>query len=115
MCHLQEFYAKYRSYGFVILGLNTEDDKQIALDIMRENAVTFPNILDTSAAAKRVADHDYPNAGCPTNYIIDRDGTIVDAWVADYRRAFAALQKTGGELANAIRHEISDAAAKAKH
>jgi hypothetical protein len=108
MCHLQEFYAKYKSKGLVLLGLNTADHKQIALDFMRENGVAFPNILDASDAAKTVAHRDYPDAGCPTNYIIDRDGKVVDAWPGNderHSRVIAALQKTGGQLAEAIHQE----------
>ena len=42
------------------------------------------------------------------SYIIDRDGKVVDAWYGyeeGHRRAIAALQKMGGELAEAIRRE----------
>ena len=49
-CHLQELYAKYHP-GLVILGLNVSDDRKVALDMLRSNGVTFPNILDDSPAA----------------------------------------------------------------
>ena len=48
----------------------------------------------------------------PMNYIIDRDGKVVDAWYGggkEHPKAIAALQKTGGELAEAIRQEMDDA------
>jgi peroxiredoxin len=98
MCHLQDLYAEFKSQGLVLLGLNTADDKQIALDFLRENGVTFPNILDSSEAAEKVADEDYRESACPTNYIIDRDGKIVDGWCGNeegHTRARAALEKLG--------------------
>ena len=110
MRHLQELYLQYKDQGLVILGFNASDDKQIALDFMHENGATFPTILDSSDAAVKVAFHDYRGSGVPLNYIIDRDGNIVDAWYgyeAGHPRAIAALQKMGGKLAKAIRPEIA--------
>jgi hypothetical protein len=110
MCHLQELYTQYQDKGLVILGFNPSDDKQIALDFMAENGATFPTILDSSDAAVRVSFQDYRSSGVPLNYIIDREGKIVDAWYGyeeGHPRAMAALNKTGGELEKAIRQEQS--------
>jgi glutathione peroxidase-family protein len=54
MCHLQELYTKYKSKGLVVLGFDASDDKKIALQLLRENGATFPNILDSSDAAQKV-------------------------------------------------------------
>jgi peroxiredoxin len=108
MCHLQELHAKYKDKGLVILGLNASDNKKIALDFMRENGATFPNILDSSDAAINVSFRDYRNSACPTNYIIARDGKIVAGWCGyeqGHRRARALLEKLGGELAEAVRQD----------
>jgi peroxiredoxin len=110
MCHLQELHLKYKDQGLVILGFNASDDKQIALDMLRENNATFPNILDSSDDAQKLSFQDYRCSGVPLNYIIDRDGNIVDAWYGyeqGHSRAMAALQKTGGELAKAINQEVN--------
>ena len=109
MCHLQELYTQHKDKGLVILGCNASDDKQIALDFMHENGATFPCILDASEAAVKVSHQDYRSSGVPLNYIIDRDGKIVDAWYgyeAGHRRAKRALQKTGGELGEAVRQNL---------
>ena len=108
MCHLQELYLQYKDHELVILGLNASDDKQIALDFMRDNGATFPTILDSSDAALKTSFQDYRASGVPLNYIIDREGKIVDAWYGyeeGHSRAIAALQKMGGKLAEAIRRE----------
>ena len=39
---------KYQDKGLVVLGVNTADDRKIALDYLKANEVTFPNILDIS-------------------------------------------------------------------
>ena len=101
MCHLQELHEKYRDKGLVILGFNCKDDKQIALEFLRENSATFPNILDSSDAAKRVASDGYKGSGVPLNYILDREGKVVDAWLGyekGHKRTKAALEKLGLKL-----------------
>ncbi len=118
MCHLQEFHQKYKDKGLVVLGFDCADDKQIALDMLRENGATFPNIIDSSEDANKVCFQDYQTKGAsavPMSYIIDRDGNIVDAWYGfgeGHQKAIAALQKTGGELAEAIRQEVNAMAAQ---
>jgi hypothetical protein len=116
MCHLQEIYAKYKSKGLVVLGIDPADDKKIALDLLRENGATFPNVIDDSKAARRVTDRDYPMAGWPTTYLIGRDGKVVAAWAGfeeGYGQALAALQKADKELKAAIQEDWDAAAAKA--
>jgi len=49
----------------------------------------------------RVAYSSYKASGWPTNYIIDREGKIVDAWYGyeeGHKRAIAALEKAGMNL-----------------
>jgi hypothetical protein len=116
MCHLQDLYAKYKDKGLVILGFNCADDKKIALDMMRENGATFPSVLDSSDAAVKSQFQDYRATGVPLNYIIDRNGKIVDAWYGggtEHPKAMAAFKKLGGELGEAIRRDADAAAAKA--
>jgi len=101
MCHLQERYETYKDRGLVILGLNPADNRKIALEFLRDNSATFPNILDSSRVAMEVAYSSYKVDGWPTNYIIDCEGMIVDAWYGyeeGHQRAIAALEKAGMEV-----------------
>jgi peroxiredoxin len=101
MCHLQKIFEKYKDKGLVILGFNCADDKQIALDFMRANTVTFPSILDSSDAAIKIGFSGYQMSGVPLNYIIDREGKIVEAWYGyeeGHKQALAALEKAGLKL-----------------
>jgi len=101
MCHLQELHEKYKDKDMVILGFNCTDDKQIALEFIRENSATFPNILDSSDDAIGVCFVFYKMSGVPLNYIIDREGKVVDAWYGyekGHKRALSALEKAGLKL-----------------
>jgi len=83
----------------VVLGVNPSDDHKIAVEYLKANQVTFPNILDTSEAAGRAVAR-YETLGgmsaVPMTYVIDRDGKIVDAWYG-YQgdRTAKALRKLG--------------------
>jgi peroxiredoxin len=98
MRHLQKLHEQYSGKGVVILGFNYTDDKKIALEFLRENGATFSMILDSSDTARRVSYSDYKCSGVPLNYIIDRQGKVVDAWSGyeeGHPRALAALKKAG--------------------
>ena len=46
MPQLDRLYATYRSAGFVVLGINVDDDVARALDLARALNVTYPMMLD---------------------------------------------------------------------
>lgn len=98
MCHLQTLHEKFQDKGLTILGFNSSDDKAIALEFLEENKATFPTIIDSSDAAVKTAYRDYRASGVPLNYIIDKEGKVVDAWYGyekGHPRAKAALKKAG--------------------
>ena len=83
----------------MVVGLNNADERKIALDYLKANAVTFPNILDASDAAHRAVAQ-YETLGgmsaVPMTYVIGRDGKVVDAWYGyDKDRPQQALKKLG--------------------
>lgn len=82
----------------MVLGVNTSDDRKIALDYLAENKVTFPNILDSSMQAN-MAMMRYETLGMsavPMTYLIDREGKVVDAWYGyEEGRAEKAIKKLG--------------------
>jgi len=98
MRHLQKLHEKYGDKGLAILGFNFSDDKKIALEFLHENGATFPTILDSSDSAIRVGHTGYRMSGVPLNYVIDRQGKVVDAWYGyeqGHKRALAASEKAG--------------------
>jgi peroxiredoxin len=98
MRHLQKLHEKFSGKNLVILGFNCADDRKTALEFLGENGATFPTILDSSDAATKVGFRDYKMSGVPLNYIIDKEGKIVDTWYGyeeGHQRALAALKKAG--------------------
>jgi peroxiredoxin len=105
MPYLQDLYRKCQDKGLVVLGVNVWDDRQITLDYLRNQGVTFPNIFDTSEAAQTICVRDYGGGTVPQNYLIDGDGIIVDAWFGHsegHAREKAALEKIGLGLADSV-------------
>jgi peroxiredoxin/outer membrane lipoprotein-sorting protein len=86
---LQKIQDKYAGDGLVVLGFNCSDGRAAAMEFLREKAIGFPNIADTTAAAREVLYEKYQTAkgqsALPLNYIIDRRGRIVGGWYG-YRR-----------------------------
>jgi thiol-disulfide isomerase/thioredoxin len=98
MRHLQQLHEKYSGKGLVILGFNCADDKKIALEFLAENGATFPTILDSSDEARKIQFSGYKGSGVPLNYIIDKEGKVVDTWYGyekGHPRALTALKKAG--------------------
>ena len=65
-----------------ILGLNTADAQDMAVEFLEENGATFPTILDSSPAA-REALAKYETLGMravPLTYVVDREGNVAGAW-----------------------------------
>ena len=83
----------------MVLGVNVSDDRKIALEHLKENKVTFPNILDTSSKGEQ-AMRQYETLGemsaVPMTYVIDRDGKVIEAWYGyEEGRAEKTLKKLG--------------------
>lgn len=72
MPHLEKLHRKYRSTGFVLLGVNVDDDVAKAADVAARLGVSFPVLLDTDKAVSRA----YDLATMPSTVLIDRDGKV---------------------------------------
>lgn len=72
MPHLNRLYDKYRSSGFVLLGVNIDDDPRAAADLATKLGVRFPVLLDTDKKVSRV----YDMSAMPATLLIDRDGRV---------------------------------------
>jgi len=69
---LNDIYRKYRKSGFVLLGINIDDDRSVALKMAKKLRVSFPILFDTE---KKVSDL-YKVSGMPFTVIIDQDGNV---------------------------------------
>jgi peroxiredoxin len=92
---------QYKDKGLVVLGFDCADDKQIAVEMLGENGVTFPNIIDSSDAAHKVCFQQYQGkwgSAVPMSYVIDREGKVVNAWYGyeeGHPKVKAFLEKMG--------------------
>ena len=72
MPHLNRLYEKYRASGFVLLGVNVDDDTAKAGEVAAKLGVTFPVLLDTEKTVSKL----YDLSTMPSTMIIDRDGKV---------------------------------------
>jgi peroxiredoxin len=72
MPQLNKLYAKYRASGFVLLGVNVDDDARHAADVAKRMGVAFPVLLDTDKTVTSL----YAVSTMPSTLLIDRDGRL---------------------------------------
>ena len=56
MPQLNRLYEKYKSSGFVLLGVNVDDDVTKAAEVAAKLGVTFPVLLDTEKTVSKLYD-----------------------------------------------------------
>ena len=70
---LKEVYAKYKDQNFELLGIAVNDDREKTLKAMKEDGVTWPQILNTG----KVAMEAYGIADLPEIILFAPDGKIL--------------------------------------
>ena len=85
MPHTQEVAAQYKDQGVVVLASCTSDTRASFERWVKANAAKYPDILWSHDAAERAPGRAslalYGVRGIPTQYIIDREGRIMDSVV----------------------------------
>ena len=72
MPHLNRLYEKYRKSGFVLLGVNVDDDAHSATEMASKLGLKFPVLLDTDKKVSKL----YDLNAMPSTVLIDRDGKV---------------------------------------
>ena len=72
MPRLDVLYQKYHKSGFVLLGVNVDDDPHTALATAAKLGVSFPVLLDTDKKVSKL----YDLNTMPSTIVIDRDGKV---------------------------------------
>ena len=72
MPHLNKLYDKYKASGFMLLGVNVDEDTRHAAAVADKLGVRFPVLPD---ADKRVSKQ-YDLSAMPSTVLIDRDGRV---------------------------------------
>lgn len=69
---LEEMSKRYSAAGFVLYGVNVEEDNADAKKLIKELGVTFPILYDTESKASSLYNVD----AMPTTVVIDKKGAI---------------------------------------
>jgi peroxiredoxin len=72
MPHLKRLYDKYKGAGFVLLGVNIDDDMRKASELATATGLNFPVLFDTDKKVTRSWDL----GAMPSTVLIDRDGRV---------------------------------------
>ncbi len=72
MPQLNRLYDKYRASGFVLLGINVDENPQQAAGIAQRLGLHFPVLLDGDKTVSRL----YDLNSMPATVLIDRDGRV---------------------------------------
>jgi cytochrome c biogenesis protein CcmG/thiol:disulfide interchange protein DsbE len=74
---LNAFYEKYKDDGFVLIGVNQEESRDIVTPFVEDFGLSFPIWLDE----KPLAQVAFKTVNLPSSYVIDRDGRIRLMWI----------------------------------
>lgn len=69
---LDAMYQRYSSAGFVLYGVNVEEDNTDAKKLLKELGVTFPVLFDSESKASSLYNVD----AMPTTVVIDKKGQV---------------------------------------
>jgi peroxiredoxin len=72
MPHLNRLYSKYRAAGFLLWGVNIDEDPRQAAALASKLGLQFPVLLDTDKKVSRL----YDLSTMPSTVLIDRDGKV---------------------------------------
>ena len=70
--HLSKLYDKDRASGFVLLGVNVDDDTKNAVELAAKLGLKFPVSLDNDKKVSRL----YDLSAMPSTVLIDREGKV---------------------------------------
>ena len=69
---LEEMNKKYSDLGFVLLGVNVEEDSSKAVELLRDVPVSFPILYDNKNEVTKL----YKVVAMPSTVMVDRDGNM---------------------------------------
>jgi len=69
---LNILYNKYKSKGFVLLGVNIDDRSTLAKKMLKELKINFPVLFDHNQATSEA----YDLQAMPSTFILDKNGVI---------------------------------------
>lgn len=73
MPYLEDIYKKYAPAGFVLLGINVDEDSADAKEFLADVPVSFPVLLDSKNTLPEL----YEVEAMPSTFFVDKDGNLV--------------------------------------
>lgn len=69
---LDALYQKYKDYGFTLLGINVDENREAAEKLLGQVPVSFPVLFDPTSSVTELYDVD----AMPSTILVDRDGNM---------------------------------------
>lgn len=69
---LDDLYKKYKDYGFELLGINVDENRDAAEKLLKQLPVSFSVLFDPASSVVELYDVD----AMPSTVLIDRDGNM---------------------------------------
>ncbi len=69
---LDDLYGRYQRVGFILLGVNIDDDSRRAMQMVQELGVNFPVLFDENKEVSKL----YKVEAMPVTILVDREGTV---------------------------------------
>lgn len=77
MPELQSLHDKYKGLGFSVVGINIDDDSEIAKRIISKFSINYPIVFDASKATSK----SYQVKGMPASFLIDKNGELRESYI----------------------------------
>ena len=91
---MEALYKKYKDRGFVLLGVNIDNDSAAAKKMAEEFKLSFPVLYDEKQQTSKL----YKVKAMPSTYIIDRGGKVHEVHLG-YKPGYEkSYDKTIGKL-----------------
>jgi hypothetical protein len=78
---LERLYRGFKEEPFVILGIDVQEDRDIVLKYVRDNSLSYPNLIDEDGMVSM----QYKVSSTPTKWLVDTEGNLV-GMALGYRR-----------------------------
>jgi peroxiredoxin len=76
MRDINTYYDAHKDEGFVVIGINLEEDARAIKKFTTATPLSFPVVMDSKG---KVADQ-YGVQGLPTSFFVSRTGEIIGYW-----------------------------------
>jgi len=71
--HLQALYRQYQEQGFIVLGINIDEERKDAEDFLAVSPLDFPVLLDSEGKVAKA----WAPPTMPSSYVLDRSGKVL--------------------------------------